>query len=733
MAVSVASCARGAIVYSSRNTLLCAALLGAALVGCAAPESPPERDCAFIAWTRATAKVPHLSASFLDWSEPGVPMTPYGADDWYYFTSPLAPGEYGYLITDDDGTHPDRHNPQRTYRDETEVSLAIGQDCSVPEVQIDTVEANDDGTIAVKGTFLAAPRGDDPSKSLARIRAITASGRALEAEMASPETGRFELRGSGFERGKYTFHIEAEDGSGRAAVAKDVVAWVKPAAKTWQEGILYQVVVDRFRGDGGAALDPPATPGLRAGGTLDGVRAALESGYFDELGVSALWLSPVYENPPGQLEGRDGQMYEAFHGYWVQGSRSVEPQIGGESALHDLIAAAHARGIGVLLDFVPNHLYEGNERYQQHQADGWFNNGPDWCVCGIDPGCDWGSRIQDCWFAPYLPDVRWQSEGSMRETLEDLRFWMRTFDADGVRIDATPMMPRLATRRIAGLLRQEYAPDRGLFSIGEVFTGPGETGTDALKYFLGPDGLDAAFDFPLAWAIRSVIAAENGGFYNVEEALVYTESSMAGSGSVLGLMVDNHDMARFLTEANGDGGADAWFHPATVPDDSRPYEKLQAAVSLVMTLPGLPVLYYGTEVGLAGGTDPDNRRVLPDEAALSASQQKVLETTRRLGRARACSKALKTGDRKAFLVTERTYGFRRLAQDDAALVMISTEDAPAQIVPPLSAVPAGTYVDVLTGETFAVGGGTTIPLAPLSFRILLPENSPCLSASPDSP
>lgn len=708
--------------------LLPGALACALALGCAPSEAPPERDCAFVAWAQARS-TPHLTASFLDWAEPGEPMKPYGQDDWYYFTAQLPPGEHGYLITDDEGTHPDPHNPQRTYRGDTEVSLARGLDCSAPEVKVDSVEATDDGAVRVTGTFLAAPRGGDAGRLLGAIRAVDAAGRALEADEISPSTGRFVLRGTGFDRGKYTFRIEAEDASGVAAIAPAVVAWVRPAARRWEEGLLYQVVVDRFRGDGGAPLDPPGTPGLRAGGTLDGVRAAIESGYFDELGVSALWLSPVYENPTGLLEGRDGQMYEAFHGYWVLRSRAVEPQIGGDEALRALIQAAHARGMAVLFDFVPNHLHEQNERYLEHADEGWFNDGPEACVCGIDPGCTWDARIQDCWFAPYLPDVRWQAEGSMRETLEDLRFWMREFDADGVRIDATPMMPRLASRRMAAVLREEFAPARGMFSIGEVFTGPGESGTEAIKYFLGPDGLDGAFDFPLAWALRGVIAAESGGFYDVEETLTYTETAMRGSGSLLGLMVDNHDMPRFLTEATGHGTADAWFSPAPVPDDERPYEKLRTALALVMTLPGLPVLYYGTEVGLAGGSDPDNRRVLPGEAALSASQQSVLDTTRRLGRLRACSSALRTGDRKAFLVEKRTYGFTRVAEDEAALVMISTGDETAQILPPLAAVPPGPYVDAFTGEAFQVGGGAAVPVEPFSFRILLPENSPCLSTS----
>jgi glycosidase len=231
--------------------------------------------------------------------------------------------------------------------------------------------------------------------------------------------------------------------------------------------------------------------------------------------------------------------------------------------------------------------------------------------------------------------------------------------------------------------------------------------------------------------MRGAIAHHGDGFDAVEDALAYPEKALSGSGSILGRMIDNHDMPRFVSEANGDGSANAWTSPAADPPAQRAYDALRSALALIFTVPGLPVIYYGDEVGLPGGSDPDNRRVLPDEGALSASQQDLLDTTRRLGRLRACSEALRKGSRDAFLVTETSYGFVRVAPGDAAVVMISTDDEPVQIVPPLKAVPAGSYVDALTLDAFSIGQGTPVDLAPRTFRILLPENSPCLSAAPN--
>src|SRR5262249_43224681 len=110
----------------------------------------------------------------------------------------------------------------------------------------------------------------------------------------------------------------------------------KTTTSTPEGGLVYQIMIDRFRGAG--ALTAPSSPGDRAGGTLDGVRAAVEAGYFENLGVTTLWLSPVYRNPDGRHVGRDGHLYEAYHGYWPAQPRTVEPRLGGEAALEALIS-----------------------------------------------------------------------------------------------------------------------------------------------------------------------------------------------------------------------------------------------------------------------------------------------------------------------------------------------------------------------------------------------------------
>jgi hypothetical protein len=532
-----------------------AALLGGACKG----GSYPTVDCHQAIWVRAGdgASVT-VMGSWDGYRAPGVAAGPSGHPGWQWALLTLPPGAYGYQVVVDGVVGLDPFQPLTTFRDDTEVSLLVAADCSSPALSVQRASADASGVLSLAAAFSAAAGGPplDPASVGATVDGAPAPDARIVAE---PADGTLTVAAGGLPPGKHTVTLDAADGSGRAATARAAV-WVKPAVETWDDVVLYQIVTDRFRGDGGAPLAPPPTPGTRAGGTLDGVTAEIERGTFAALGVSALWLSPVYTNPDDFRAGLDGHLYQGYHGYWPLADRAVDPHLGGEAALDALIASAHRHGLRVLFDIVPHHVYEKNPRYLAHQHDGWFNDGPDHCVCGTS-GCDWGTHIETCWFTSYLPDARWQNDGSMQGAVDDAVFWMSRFDADGVRIDAVPMMPRATTRRIVHALRDSEAPARALFSVGEVFTGGGEGGLDQIKYYLGPDGLDSAFDFPLMWAMRDVIAQGSTGFDEIESTLAATEQGLAGSGAVVARMLDNHDTSRFLSAAAGDDAADPWSEP----------------------------------------------------------------------------------------------------------------------------------------------------------------------------
>jgi glycosidase len=435
----------------------------------------------------------------------------------------------------------------------------------------------------------------------------------------------------------------------------------------------------------------------------------------------------VYDNPEEARLGLDGHPQNAYHGYWPEQNRVVEPRLGGEDALRAVVAAAHARGISVILDVVPNHVYEGNALFTGRKSDAGFNLPG--CVCGT-PNCGWGDHILTCWFADYLPDVRYEDRASMRRAVDDVLFWTDGFDLDGVRIDAVPMMPRATTRRIALGLREATFPRESTFVLGEVFTGPGVASLGELRSHIGPNGLDSVFDFPGMWAVRAAVTGQ-GGFDALEEILATEETSFAGSGVVLTRQVDNHDVTRLVSEAFGDASADPWATPPQQPPTSEPYDRLELGLAASFALPGLPLLWQGDEIGLAGGHDPDSRRVMPSDAELLPRQSALRDDVGRLAALRACSTALRRGDRRMLTVDARRYAFVRGATSDApVLVALSAETAQGTISLSTGSLAGRTLVDAMTGETFSVptSGALDLPMKPLSYRFLLDAADPCLAS-----
>ncbi len=656
-----------------RASLLRIALLaaGAALLGASCHgASYPMVDCHQAIWVTATegATVTVLG-SWDGWQVPGVAAQPSGYSGWQMALLDLPAGEYGYQIVKDGVVGIDPYQPLTTFRGEEEVSLLLAPDCATPAIQIDTAAADARGALTLTGTFLAAAGG--PALDPASVRA-TIDGVAADAHVtAIPASGAFTLAAEGLARGKHTVTVSAAGAGGAAAPDARASVWVQPAAETWDDAVLYQIVTDRFRGDGGATLAPPPTPGARAGGTLDGITSEIERGTFAELGVTALWISPSTPTRParsatatatprrattatGRSRTSRSSRASAARPRWTRWSPRPTPAACACSSISSPTTSSRRTRATW-----PTGTTAGSTTAPRPAS--------------AAPRAATGAPyLETCWFTPYLPSARFQDDGTMTASVDDALFWMSRFDADGVRIDAVPMMPRAAMRRIVRALRDSEAPARALFGVGEIFTGGGEAGLDQIKYFLGPNGLDSAFDFPLMWAMRDVIADDSAGFAEIEGILSETERALAGSGAVPARMLDNHDVSRFISEADGNGADDPWSSPPPQPTNPSTYARQRMALGLIFTLPGMPVIYYGDEVGLAGANDPDSRRVMPALSGLPAEQAATLALTRRLGVLRRCSTALRRGARVPIWHDATTYAFARDAGDGApALALFS--------------------------------------------------------------
>lgn len=650
-------------------------------------------------WRKPASAEAHVEivGDFDGWRRPGVTPS-IGPDGWRVAELDVPPGEHAYAIVEDGVWLTDDNEPMTGEHDGREVSVATAPDCERPALRVDGVETTTTGDATVRATFLSAHAGApiDPASVSARGR----DGAELRVVSVDAANGAIVLAASTLSRGKYTYTLEARDRAGRVAEDARATVWIDAASgsgDSWdpRDAIVYQVVLDRFRGSSGP-LAPPTSPSARAGGTLAGVFRALERGEIEALGATAIWLSPLYANPTGEFLGTDGRPYTSYHGYWPIDARAIDARVASEVELDAFVAAAHARGIRVLFDVVPNHVHE-QHRWTREHAD-WF--GKD-CLCG-QGSCDWGTHIKTCWFAPYLPDLDWTNTEAARAASEDVLWWFDRWDADGIRIDAVPMMPRSATRRIATAVRRRYAhPDHALYVLGENFTGPGNY--QSLRYDLGPYGLDGSFHFPLMWTLREAIARESAPLAAIAETFREGEAAWSGSGAVMGLMIGNHDVSRFASVSAGNDGGDSWS-AAPQPLDPVVYAKQRLALATAFTLPGAPVLYYGDEVGVAGKSDPDCRRVMPADDALIDAQRETRETVRRIGRARACSRPLRRGALEVLFADAEHLVFRRSIEGDAAIVVLTRRPTgPVDVaLPQLD----DALVDAVSGAPIPTSAGT---------------------------
>jgi glycosidase len=682
----------------------------------------PERDCSVVLWWVGEAEQVSVVGDWNGWAADTHRLEPHGEQDGqpaWRLQLHLEPGEYAYQIEVDGEPHNDPFQPLLSWdpATRTETSLLRVADCDQPTMELVSAEATATGELSIQAEFLRAHGGArlDPDS----VAAHTTDGVAIGGT-AWPSSGQIELATTGLPTGKHTVIVRAADRDGLNTTLQ-VPLWVESQPFSWDDAVIYQLITDRFAGpDGELPEHSPDAIGSRLGGDLPGLTQVIESGYFAELGVNVLWISPVYDNPEGEWVGMDGELYEGYHGYWPISEDAVEPAMGSEQDLHVLLQAAHDRGIRVLLDVVPNHVHSEHPWYQEH-ADAWFHQHPD-CICG-DYDCPWSTDIETCWFTEYLPDLALEDPAVLELVMDSTVAWAERFDFDGFRVDAVPMMPRAAVRDLVwrlGALEHAGVP---FFTLGETYTGDDY---GAIRENLGPFGLDGQFEFPILWALRDLIAWEGGDAAALEATIAASEAAWDGSGAIMAPFVGNHDMTRFISEAAGDDTTQAWDDPPGDPASDEPYRKLVMAQALVLSLPGAPVIYYGDEIGLPGAGDPDCRR--PMRFDLDIRQGWTLERSQRLSQGRAGSTALRRGERLPLLADGPAYAHLRDAGDGhPAITALNASDSELQLqltIPDQVALSSADFRDLLEDDgtwSVATDRSLDLTLPAWSAVVLIPD------------
>ncbi len=499
-----------------------------------------------------------------------------------------------------------------------------------------------------------------------------------------------------------------------------------------QDDVMYLIMPDRFANGDPTNDEPAEAPGShdrskpRAyhGGDLRGIQNHLP--YLKDLGVTTLWLTPVVKNGAAQ----------DYHGYGAVDLYAVDPHLGELKDYQELVSAAHKQGMKIFFDAVPNHVGPKNPWVSNPPLPDWFHGtlqhhldsfsplkgsfygkqdgqaiGNDPFESLIDPHAPMRMKrnLTEGWFVGILPDMNTENPLVERYLLQNSIWWVEISGLDGYRVDTFPYVGRKFWANWHTGLRRIYPY---LATIGEVFD-PDPTVTSffvgGVKRYDGIDsGLSTVFDFPMFFTLRDVLLrnAPTGRIADVlRHDALYVHPEM------LVPFFANHDVPRF---ASAEGSSPA---------------KLRLAFGLTLTLRGIPEIYYGDEIGMPGGGDPDNRRDFPGgwigdtndaftETGRTREQQEIFSYVQWLLKLRREHPALRSGQLWHLASDESSYVFVRESEEERVVVAFNNAGQPKELRVPLADTPVqrAAAIGLLLGEARAELAGGEI-------RITMPAQS----------
>jgi len=461
-----------------------------------------------------------------------------------------------------------------------------------------------------------------------------------------------------------------------------------------------------------ATLDR-SKPRAYHGGDLRGIRDHLP--YLKDLGVTTLWLTPIVKNGAAQ----------DYHGYGATDLYAVEPHLGSLDDYRELVVAAHQQKMKMFFDIVPNHVGPLHPCVKDPPLPDWFHGTLEHHLnssVGVDPSfygqpaqrsndlfetlidphapAAMSRNLTDGWFFGILPDLNTENPVVAQYLLQNAIWWTETSGLDGLRIDTFPYVPRhFWSVWHAGL----HAIYPNLTTIGEVF----HPNPEVESFFVGGqrrwDGIDSGlttvFDFPMCFTLRDILlhnapAGKIADILRQDELYPHPEN--------LVVFFQNHDQSRF---------SDSIYTSLA---------KLKLAYGVVLTLRGIPELYYGDEIALPGGGDPDNRRDFPGgwigdprnaflASGRTPQQQEMFSYAQSLLHLRRAHVALQTGRLWHVFSDPTAYVFLRDTEEEHLLIafnndasprtlQIKVNDTPLQLLPAAASIFGEGTAEITKGE-----------------------------------
>ena len=497
--------------------------------------------------------------------------------------------------------------------------------------------------------------------------------------------------------------------------------------------VLYMLMPDRFSQGAGhnaqvkgmrAYKEDRTQPSLRHGGDLNGIREHLD--YFKELGVTALWLTPVLENDSPD----DERGYSTYHGYATTNYYRVDPRFGTNDDYRRLCDEAHKKGLKVVMDMIFNHSGFEHPWTLDMPTKDWLNL-HDWLKESKGTSNPSGTSFQqtsykltpvkdpyaskvdlketvDGWFVPTMPDLNQRNQHLMTYLIQNSKWWIETVGIDGIRMDTYPYADAKGMARWMKELDEEYP---NFNTVGETWvTEPAYTAAWQKGSKLSKDNsylktvMDFAFFDRLSQAKNEETDAWWQGLNRLYNSFVYDYLYVDPTHVMA--FVDNHDTDRFL----GNG---------------RDSLMLKQALALLMTVRRIPQLYYGTEIMMNGTkevTDGNVRKDFPggfpgdDHNAFTREErtkqeQQMFSWLSRLLHWRQGNQVITKGTMTQFIPFNGIYVIARQYKGKTALTILNGTTKPAKMEMKRYAEVIGSTKrakDILTGRYFDLSADQTL-------------------------
>ncbi len=672
----------------------------------------------------------NLFGSFNGWNRGTLPMTDPDGDGVFVAEASMDPGMYEYKFYVDGAEITDPANPDS-------ISNGMGAYNSVFKVEedkskkpflfVDGFKLNKENT---ELSFLINT-GDIDYKVTGKDLVVLFNNKQMPFKYVSLNDNKISIEIPSSQLKGEKFMRVCIGGENLSTNMQTVILFDgKPAdgkitESTWYDAVIYSLLTDRFN-DGDKSINKPIKADSLFdkanynGGDWQGIIDKLDEGYFKELGINTIWLFPVNDNPNEAYREypEPHRWFTGYHGYWPIDHKRVEEHFGTMETLKTLVNKAHKQNIKVLFDFVSNHVHEQHPFYKEHPE--WFGtlNLPD----GRKNLRFWDEFRLTTWFEPYMPSFDYLgSEEAIDVMTENAVWWLKETGADGYRHDAVKHVPNKFWRALTRRLKKEIEIPTGkkLYQIGETFGS-----YDLISSYVNNGQLSSQFNFNLYEVAFRAIIDPGKSFGDLDKEMKKT-FAVYGQLHLMGNIMDSHDKNRFLAYADGDlelsqwsAAEVGWTNPPKV-DNPQSYKMAKMYYAYMFTIPGVPVVYYGSEFGMTGASDPDNRRMMRFGDQLDKEEKGMLENTSKLIHLRNNNSALRYGDFYTLKADKKFYAYTRSDVNQRILVVLnkSKKTERAELILPAE-FNAAELTDMLTGDKIVLErSAVSFPVKALDFRI----------------